>query len=68
MIRLLVVLVIVSLEVGEVPALEHDFKATGTGHVAVFPEAQDGSKKDVISFLQIKPDLALQYDTAWAPA
>ncbi len=46
--------------------MEYDFKATGTGYVAAFPDAQKGSQDEVISFLQIKPDLALQLDSSWA--
>ncbi len=46
--------------------LEYDFKATGIAHVAFFPDAQSGSQKDVISFLQVKPDLGLQYKSSWA--
>lgn len=45
--------------------LDYDFKATGIGQVAYFPDAQTGSRKDMISFLQLKPDLALQYNNSW---
>lgn len=46
-------------------AVEHDFKATAIGHVAVFPEAGDGPQDDVISFLQIKPDLGVSLERSW---
>lgn len=49
----------------EALGLDHDFKITGTGHVAGFPEAGQGSEDQVISFLQVKPDLAL-LDNSWA--
>ena len=44
---------------------EYDFKATGTGHAAWFPDANSGEQENVISFLQIYPDLALEYDSTW---
>ena len=66
MICLVLTLLILCFATRQGYPLDHDFKATGIGHVAVFPDSQSGSQKDVISFLQIKPDLALQYKSSWA--
>jgi hypothetical protein len=49
----------------EMAALEWDFKATGTGHAAWFPDANSGQQENVISYLQVYPDLALDYDDTW---
>ena len=46
-------------------AFHWDFKATGTGHGAYFPDADNGEQENVISYLQLYPDLALDYDDTW---
>ena len=42
-----------------------DFKTTGTAHGAYFPDATNGQQENYISYLQIYPDLALDYDDTW---
>lgn len=59
------ILVIVLLFARSVSALDHDWKTTGTGHVAAFPNAGQGAGDDVIAFLQVKPDVALVFDDSW---
>ncbi len=49
----------------DMDALNYDFKATGTGHGAYFPNADSGEQENVISYLQVYPDLALDYDNTW---
>ena len=49
----------------EMEKFEWDFKATGTGHAAYFPDANSGEQENVISYLQVYPDLALDYDDTW---
>ncbi len=56
---------ILLLSPGEAAALEYDLKITTTAHVGVFPDAQNGGQEDVISSLQVKPDLVIQSDNSW---
>ena len=68
--RLLLVFIVCVCQAQEVSAQEEsafhwDFKATGTGHGAYFPNVDSGEQENVISYLQIYPDLALDYDDTW---
>lgn len=49
----------------QIHAADLDWKITGTSHVAFFPNTQRNSQNEVISFLQIKPDLALEHNQTW---
>ncbi len=56
---------ILTVNTSKTIALDHEVSLTGTGHIAVFPNAGQGSKEHVITFLQVKPDWALIFEDSW---
>ncbi len=61
MIGLGLVWVIIVLSAPESIAIAHELKVTGTAYVAGFPEIGNAVQEDVVSMIQMKPNLGLLF-------